>query len=366
MRLKGGYILDISDKKQQTHTMVNIIIDTNVIILYPKILGLQIPYTNFIVPLDVISELNHRANQKGKTFDDRIDLIEKSAAQGAISIINTDLPEFKKFISAVNFNKISRVDYSIISIALNFQEKDQAAKIATFDKGIQIIAIKNNIEILSKEEIENLLLSFKKPTIKTSFTKTLFEIFKILFWLLNTKTLIGTELANKTIRTKNKITRFNPFSSTVQDDIIGYERKEKVNLIIGIIIGVASTLLALFVYKNLEKIIATINIWGTIISICISGLLLFVFREKQRLSYGVFEFLVGVLAIVLLFHSDNFDYSKIKFTLDFNVKLLGGLYIMVRGQDNIVKALKDTKLGVRLKNFGIGTETQYRNCPPLA
>lgn len=82
--------------------MTNIILDTNIIILYPKILGLQIPEIHFIVPIDVISELNSRATQKGKSFDDRVNLIEKSAADGTVSILNTDLPGFKRYFDLVN------------------------------------------------------------------------------------------------------------------------------------------------------------------------------------------------------------------------------------------------------------------------
>ncbi len=70
----------------------------------------------------------------------------------------------------------------------------------------------------------------------------------------------------------------------------------------------------------------------------------------------MFEFIIGVLAIIVIFSSNNFDFSKVTFNLDFNIKLLGGLYIMVRGQDNIVRAIKDTKYGLYLKDkFGIGT-----------
>lgn len=36
-------------------------------------------------------------------------------------------------------------------------------------------------------------------------------------------------------------------ATTVQDKIISFERKERVNLIVGIIIGIASTLLAIFI-----------------------------------------------------------------------------------------------------------------------
>lgn len=69
----------------------------------------------------------------------------------------------------------------------------------------------------------------------------------------------------------------------------------------------------------------------------------------------MFEFLVGVVAIIALFSPNEFDFKAINFNLDFNIKLVGGLYIMVRGQDNIVKSQKDKKFGLWLKDkYGIG------------
>lgn len=158
------------------NTMTNIILDTNIIILYPKILGLQIPEIHFIVPIDVISELNSRATQKGKSFDDRVDLIEKSASEGTVSILNTDLPGFKRYFDLVNYNRIAGADYSLIAVALNFQERGEIVKIATLDKEVQNIAGKHNLEVLNKEEIENLISSFKEPTEKIPFSKKVLEI----------------------------------------------------------------------------------------------------------------------------------------------------------------------------------------------
>lgn len=61
----------------------------------------------------------------------------------------------------------------------------------------------------------------------------------------------------------------------------------------------------------------------------------------------MFEFAIGFAKIVITLVPANFDY-KILANLDTDINLLGGLYIMVRGQDNIVKALKWSKFGVYL------------------
>ncbi|MEO6684793.1 MAG: PIN domain-containing protein [Dyadobacter sp.] len=290
--------------------MTNIILDTNIILRYPKILGLQLPNTTFIVPLDVIDELSHRATQRGASFDRRIDLIEKASHQGTVAIVNTDLPIFRRYQELISTPNLSGADIAIVATALAYLEKGETVKIATLDKAIQKFASEKQIEILGYEDVEKLLGNFVKPTDK---------------------------------------------NTSVQNEIVTYEQTEKRNLFYGILIGIIVTLLATFIYKNIQNIISTINVWGTILLIIFIGISLFLFRERNRLSYGVFEFLVGVVAIIILFKPSNFDFARINFNLDFNIKLLGGLYIMVRGQDNIVKALKDTKVGLYLKDkFGIG------------
>ncbi len=291
--------------------MTNIILDSNIILRQPKVLGLQIPEIHFLVPLDVIEELNFRATQRGATFDRRIDLIEKASHQGTVSIINSDAPSYRQYRDVINSNKLSGADISIIAIALSLTNKGEQVKIATQDKAIWQIAKEHNIEILSEADVTNLLTNFIEP--KTDA------------------------------------------SDTVQKEIVTYEKKEKRNFFTGILTGAIITFIASITYQNIDKVIGTINVWGTILVILIAGVGLFVFRERNKLSYGVFEFLVGVIAIIMLFQPTHFDLSTLNFNLDFNIRLLGGLYIMVRGQDNIVKGLKDTKIGLHLKDkYGIG------------
>jgi hypothetical protein len=328
--------------------MTNIILDTNIIITYPKLLGLTIPDITFIVPIDVIIELNSRAQLRGKNYDDRVDLIEKGANQGTVSILNTDLPAFKKYHEAVKSVKIAGADIAIIATALTFLEKNEIAKIATLDREIITIAKEQGIEILPKEEIEELLLKFEKPIDKKAEFKEFLEVlFEALVGIFPFFYLIKILLKPLINLKKIEI-------PSIQGKILFFERKETASLVAGILIGAFLMLIAILIYFNLGSITETINIWGTILLILLCGIILFIFREKQRFSYGVFEFLVGAFSIILLFLSDDFDYQKIKFNLDFSIKLLAGMYIMVRGQDNIVRSLKDTKVGIKLKKYGIG------------
>lgn len=290
--------------------MKKIILDTSIILRQPRVLGLEIPETEFLIPIDVVEELVVRTQNRGAKFDKRVDLIEKASQDGKVTILNVDTPANRQYREHFKSTKLSGADISIVSVALTLKNKGEEVFIATLDRDIEKVAHDNNIGILSENDINNLLSKFVEP------------------------------------QTNN---------DTIQKDIVSYENKEKVNFWRGIFFGAGATLIAVLIYNNLEKIISTINVWGTIAVILFAGIGLFIFREKQRLSYGVFEFLVGVVGIISLFNPNNFDFATIQFNIDFNIKLIGGLYIMVRGQDNIVKALKDKKIGLWLKDkYGIG------------
>ena len=286
--------------------MTHIILDTSILLRYPRILGLRLSNITFIIPRSVLLELGQNHAYRGGPYVGIMKLLEKALDDGTVHLIGapwrkTDPVTIKSNLSG---------DTDIISVALLYSEKGETVKIATLDQLIQKFALEKQIDVLGSQQVETLLDNFKMP--------------------------------------ENK-------DSSIQSDIVSYEKKEKRTLWLGIIIGIAVAVVAFVIYQNAEKIFSTINVWGTIVLIILIGVSLFVFREKNRLSYGVFEFLVGVIAIILLFQPSKFNLSTIDFNLDFNVKLLGGLYIMVRGQDNIVKAIKDTKAGLFLRDkFGIG------------
>jgi rRNA maturation endonuclease Nob1 len=286
--------------------MINIIFDTDIILRQPKVLGLKIPDTNFLVPLDVIDELNVRANLRGDAFDGRIDLVQRASDDGNITIINTDLPLYRQFREQYHATNLSRTDLAILALAVDFKVKNQEVKIASQDREIIRFANSNGIEVLGNNEVESLILNFSSQN--------------------------------------------NQSSKSLKQEILSYERKERRALWVGTLIGAIVTAVAYLIFKSIDKIVTSINVWGTVIAILFLGVVLFVFRERQRLGYGVLEFLVGVIAIVVLFQPDKFVFAKVNFNFEFALKILAGLYIMVRGQDNIVKAIKDTKIGLLLKD----------------
>jgi predicted nucleic acid-binding protein len=292
--------------------MTNVILDTNIIIAYPKLLGLKNSDLHFVIPIDVIFELNARANNAGKGYDDRAGLIEKSAAQGLVSIINTELPGYRTYLQSLETGRLSLADANIVAVALYYASEKGDTKIATLDKEIQRIARLHEIEVLTKENIEELISSFENPLSKLSLPEQTAEVVKSVFIEI---ALSFFPFGKLLFRTKI------PEILSIQGAIAFFERKQTINIIVGILIGIALTVLAFVVYFNLDLIIATINIWGTIILVILSGILLFIFREKQRFRYGIFEFSIGIVSIILLFQNKQFNFHQIKFDMDVSVKL---------------------------------------------
>jgi len=284
--------------------MTKLILDTNIIIRFPQVLGLTIEDMELIVPSIVLDELSHIATKNNNVAD----LLKFAVLDGNIQVVDSKI-DFSELYDKINNPRLSIGDKTILAIALESKKKGQTVKIATQDKVIQEVAEQNNIEFLNWTSIANLLKSQKGKTPE----------------------------------------------KPLNDKISKFERKSIRTYIVGVLTGVLSSIIATLIYKNLQLIVDTINVWGTILLVLVIGVGLFIYREKQRLSYGIFEIAVGIIAIITLFSPSGFSYSDITFDMNFNLKLLGGLYIMVRGQDNVVKAIKNKKFGLWLKDkIGIG------------
>jgi hypothetical protein len=142
---------------------------------------------------------------------------------------------------------------------------------------------------------------------------------------------------------------------TLRFEIDKYEIKMRRATIWQSLIGAVVSVVASLLSFRASTFLPGIAVWILLTVLIFSGFALFVVRERFRLVYGVFELLIGIIVIVSAFLSNHFKMESMHFTLDLGIKISGGLYIMVRGQDNIIKAIKDTPLGIRLKDkYGIG------------
>ena len=100
--------------------------------------------------------------------------------------------------------------------------------------------------------------------------------------------------------------------------------------------------LAILVVRNHQLIFHTAPDWIVPIALLLAGLLFFWWRERDHLSYGLFEVMIGLLissqSIVTL--PSPYELSTAK-----SIQLVGGLYVMVRGFDTIDRSIEDTRLG---------------------
>ena len=77
-----------------------------------------------------------------------------------------------------------------------------------------------------------------------------------------------------------------------------------------------------------------------VLAILFVGVMTFAWRQHARLSYGIFEFLIGVVAA--FYASDHAQPMQLFQTA---LQFAAGIYIMVRGLDNIDKVIDGTSLG---------------------
>lgn len=89
--------------------------------------------------------------------------------------------------------------------------------------------------------------------------------------------------------------------------------------------------------------------FAVLITIALAGTALYAWRERWRLSYGISELLVGVTASYKVFADQNILERFVDQVA--YLQLIAGLYIMVRGFDNIAKGLEPTPLGPKWKRF---------------
>jgi hypothetical protein len=126
------------------------------------------------------------------------------------------------------------------------------------------------------------------------------------------------------------------------DNIADYQRKQlfKGFLAATILIG-----LPLVVYFNFYWIISHIKIGGAVFFLLVVPFIFYWFRAHFRMSYGLAEFLFGFISTWFsckeLF--PDFELSQLS-QISFWVPFFGGIYVMVRGVDNLGKGVAGTSL----------------------
>lgn len=272
--------------------MTHIILDTNVIINYPEILSYKKAKTKLIVPDLVFKQIldfqSPRRNQLA-------DLLNKAQAEGTIYFSATAKPETK----LVGNVRVDFTDFTITGYAKYLQEQGNTDVIlATDDKQLIVFASTNGIKTYNSSDLLNFF--------GTSPEK------------------------NNTI-------------SNEADDI---DRKENWSFLINLILAILLLIGFVFFIRNFGDIIDKYSNILWIIFLVIIGFGLYEVRLKRRQLYGFVEIGFGILTLVIVFYP-----GLILTNWDFYLKIIAGLYVIVRGLDNLYIGSEKKRLGTILKKL---------------
>ncbi|MCK4505018.1 MAG: twitching motility protein PilT [Candidatus Aegiribacteria sp.] len=267
------------------------IIDTNVLIQYPHILA-RAGSKKIVIPRAVLDELSTRG--RGKRTNGITDLIGGAVSAG-VRIVNSPQDIKGEMLpSDRNAQRLTGADFDIARIAIKYAEErgQDVPCVVTGDRALACFLSTRGIRAITGSEF------------------------------------LGE---SKNERLDKKIEKS-------ANDVVSSQKRY---LAISFVLGIATSLLGTLAYSNVQRIVSTVSIWGTMVAIPLLGIYLFWYREKFRLSYGVFEFFVGVIIACYVFFP-TFNYSVLSVTD--GIKILGGLYVIVRGLDNIGKGVEGTRV----------------------
>lgn len=254
------------------------IIDTNVVLQYPEVLAMAAG-KKIVIPQAVLEELQHarlRGVQRGVQ-----DVIAEAIGKGAHVAPTPASIKQEPIASDRAAQRLNGADIAIARIAIDYADRmgTKAVCVVTADRAL--------VEFLGSRGI--------------------------------------SAISGRQFLTEPSIGKVDKEIEVTAKQIISNQRRY---LIISFVLGIVSALFGNFAFSNIKYLITTISIWGTLFALPVLGIGLYWYRERFRLSYGIFEFIVGVIMTYYIFFP-NFDYSKLGPVEA--IQILGGLYVMVRG-----------------------------------
>ncbi|MDN2707958.1 PIN domain-containing protein [Janthinobacterium sp. SUN118] len=287
---------------------MQIILDTSAVHTTPRILA-ETEVGDFLIPDSVIGELFSFENRKGPARTDLHTIINVAVRLGRVEIVSTinnpDLPELSAMMHEPVPEKIDGVDIDILRLALACKKKNGANQVTvlTLDRYLQRALKKYGIQALTPDEW------FEK----------------------NATSEVNTE---------------------INDAAQGYIRKIKWLVGTGFSFAVLLLTIAWVIFRYFSAITAATPLNLVYLAVPILGYLLYIIREKQRLTYGFFELGIGIMiCYAVLFPSLNLFNPAATLDLNMLLQIAGGIYVMVRGFDNIAKWIEGTPYETKWKSF---------------
>lgn len=223
-----------------------ILLDSNVILRYPELLGMRIKGYDIIVLSEIIQEIVFLQKSRKDEIKRLVEYIHESNRRGLITITDSARPELELEIGKY----VNEPDRNLIEYSRFLIEHGSKVFIATDDKRISNISILNNIPVLNLKEL--------KEKIKDNDVK----------------------------------------DEKVYSYISKYQIAE-VNFFVGTILkAIAIFILGFLVVKFFEEFIKTVNNIFVLIVLFLLAIMAFVIRQKQRFLYGLIELIAGLSAIM--------------------------------------------------------------------
>ncbi len=265
------------------------VLDTNAVIQSPELLA-SARRLKLLIPRAVLGELTARGREHTRNV---VGSLIKDALNAGAEVV--DAPAHLKnelIASDRHAQRLSGADLDVARIAIGLTERGISACVVTLDRPLSMFLLSRKIRSITPSEL-----------LKEQGTSSTDPV------LLQSARSISTD--------------------------------QRRYMMLSALLGAGVSLIATAVYSNAAILLSTISVWGTIAALLLLGIGLFWYRQQYRLSYGVFEFIAGVIMSIYVFFP-KFDYSNLGFSL--GLQVLAGLYVMVRGLDNIGTGLQGTKL----------------------
>lgn len=271
--------------------METFVLDTNVLIRDSTIIERWSPNFRIIIPAVIFSELDrvlHRLQGQTGKFWETLELAKKS---GFVKVVENQIDTENK--QEQYFDKrLSPVDIQIFELCKTLSKKDKNVILVTDDRPLKATAELAKIKTLNFYQFQNHISDFKTTTIN--------QLKK-----------------NETIK--------------------HYQTKR---FIYGFTSGIILSFAIILVIKYFEQIYNTLNIWSSIISVLLAGIVFFIFRLKARMFYGLLEFGFGALICIRALSISAFHFNSLDI-VDM-IQIIAGIYVMVRGLTNIDEGIKGT------------------------
>lgn len=272
---------------------MDLILDTSVLFNRPGVLSLGGDAVRFLIPDAVSYELSR--GRFAKTFSD---LLQSAEVTGRL----VRLP--RPAAAPADVSRLARLglnDALILQTAIEYQRDNPNA---------QVFLVSDDME---------LVMEAGKAGVQYATSKTIEQ-------------LIATAPAGGAV------------SKDVSDAADSVNRANRNYLVQGFVLGVAACVLLSVVWYYRRFVGETFPVWGLALGAMFIGTFLFWFRSRLRLPYGIVETFVGVFAAAQLANPSAYNSA-------FFFQLSAGLYIIVRGLDNVEKGIEGTKIEPMWKRF---------------